>query len=169
MRLPLTEQQREHLRDVREAQLAEWRAGRPQVVDAMFIEEEVVRLMSRMGRAVYLGLDGRVWAGNLGEGESPGALEDPKDVASCIVRWARTVGLPELIEVLPPMPEGGEVCALCGGERETHEGIIPRGEDGVRRYCPRCGGLGWTTSARTEAAVAGIDGSPEDRRSAGGG
>src|SRR5947209_7630744 len=101
MRVPLTEQQREHLRGVREAQLADWRAGRPQIVDEMFVEQEVVRLMSGMGRAAYLGLDGRVWAGNLGEGELPRVLDDPKDVASCIVRWSGAVGLPELVEVLP--------------------------------------------------------------------
>jgi hypothetical protein len=50
MQLPLTDQQREHLRRVREEQLALWRAGRPQVVDEMFATEEVVRLMSGMGR-----------------------------------------------------------------------------------------------------------------------
>jgi hypothetical protein len=135
MRLPLTEQQREHLRNVREAQLADWRAGRPQVVDEMFVEEEVVRLMSGMGRAAYLGLDGRVWVGNLGEGESPQALDDPKDVASCLVRWADAVGLPDLVEALPAMPEGGEVCSLCRGTREMPEDIMPRREDGFRYYC----------------------------------
>jgi hypothetical protein len=144
MFVPLTQQQREHLRDVREAQLAEWRAGRPQVVDEMFVAEEVVRLMSGMGRAAYLGLDGRVWVGNLGEGELPRILDDPKDVASCIVRWASAVGLPELVEALPPIPEGGEVCSLCKGTREMPEDIVPRAEDGFRYFCRRCGGLGWT-------------------------
>jgi hypothetical protein len=142
VRLPLTEQQREHLRGVREAQLADWRAGRPQVVDEMFVEEEIVRLMSGMGRAAYLGLDGRVWVGNLGEGELPCALDDPKDVASCIVRWAGAVGLPELVEALPKMPDGGEVCSLCKGTREMPEEFIPRAEG--LYLCRRCGGLGWT-------------------------
>jgi hypothetical protein len=49
--MPLTEHQREHLRRVREEQLAMWRAGRPQVVDELFVTGEVVRLMSGMGRA----------------------------------------------------------------------------------------------------------------------
>src|SRR5256885_4423030 len=100
MRVPLTEQQREHLRGVRATQLADWRAGRPQVVDELFVEEEVVRLMSGMGRAAYLGLDSRVWVGNLGEGQLPCVLNDPKDVASCIVRWVGAIGLPELVEAL---------------------------------------------------------------------
>ena len=68
MQIPLDKRQRDHLRSVRQAQLADWMAGRPQVVDDLFVQEEVVRLMSGMGRAAYLGLDGRVWVGNLGEG-----------------------------------------------------------------------------------------------------
>jgi hypothetical protein len=110
------------------------------------VEEEVVRLMSGMGRAAYLGLDGRVWVGNLGEGQLSRVLEDPKDVASCIVRWANAAGLPELVEALPPRPEGGEVCSLCNGSREMPEEIIPRTTDGFRYFCRRCGGLEWTRS-----------------------
>ena len=155
MRLPLTDQQREHLRRVREEQLAMWRDGRPQVVDEMFVTDEVVRLMSGMGRACYLGLDGRVWVGNLGEGKLPWVLDDPKDVASCIVRWASAVGLPELVEALPPMPEGGEVCSLCKGTREMPEEFIPRAADGFRYFCRRCGGLGWTKQAEQGAAADG--------------
>jgi hypothetical protein len=152
MRMPLTEQQREHLRRVREEQLAHWRAGRPQVVDEMFVTDEVVRLMSGMGRACYLGLDGRVWVGNLGEGELPREFDDPKDVASCIVRWASAVGLPELPEALPPMPQGGEVCSLCKGTREMPEEFVGHAEDGCRYFCRRCGGLGWTIPAEQKVA-----------------
>ena len=57
MRVPLTDRQRERLRAVRAAQLAEWGAGRPQAVDTLFVEEPVVRLMSGLGRAAYLGPD----------------------------------------------------------------------------------------------------------------
>jgi hypothetical protein len=96
MRIPLTKPQQDQLRSIREAQLADWRAGNPQVVDEMFVTDEVVRLMSGMGRACYLGLDGQVWVGNLGEGEQPTAIDDPKNVASCIVRWSGCIGLPEL-------------------------------------------------------------------------
>jgi hypothetical protein len=149
----LTGHQREHLRRVREEQLAMWRAGRPQVVDELFVTDDVVRLMSGMGRACYLGLDGRVWVGNLGEGELPRVLDDPKDVASCIVRWASTVGLSELVEALPPMPEGGEVCSLCKGTREMPEEFIPKTADGFRYFCRRCGGLGWTNQGERAAAA----------------
>jgi hypothetical protein len=142
VRVPLTERQREHLRSVRAQQLADWRAGRPQVVDALFIEEPVVRLRSGMGRAAYLGLDGRVWVGNLGEGQLPVVLDDPNDVASCLVRWSGVIGLPELVDALPPMPEGGIVCPLCEGSREMPGWVSDR-QDGFRYFCRRCGGLGW--------------------------
>src|SRR5262249_24901603 len=152
MRLPLTEQQHEHLRRIREEQLADWRAGRPQIVDEMFVTDEVVRLMSGMGRACYLGLDGTVWIGNLGEGELPVALADPKDVASCIVRWSGCVGLPELVNALPPAPEGATVCPLCQGSREMPPGWGDDRGDGFRYYCKRCSGLGWIAKAEPGAA-----------------
>ncbi len=155
MRLPLTDQQQSHLRGVRGEQLAMYRAGCPQVVDEMFVTDEVVRLMSGGGRACYLGLDGRVWVGNLGEGKLPWVLDDPKEAASCVVRWASAVGLPELPEALPPMPAGGEVCSLCRGTREMPEDIMPRAEDGFRYFCRQCGGLGWTRHAEPGAAADG--------------
>ena len=143
MRLPLTDEQRELLRRVREEQLAMWRDGCPQVVDAMFVTDEVVRLVSGMGRACYLGLDGRVWVGNLAEGESPSALEDPKAVASCIVRWSGCIGLRELVKALPPATNGGTVCPLCQGSREMWPGWGDDLGNGFRHYCQRCWGLGW--------------------------
>lgn len=149
MRLQLTDQQREHLRQVRNEQLALWRAGRPQVVDEIFISDEVVRLMSGMGRACYLGLDGRVWVGNLGEGHPPWVLDDPKDVASCIVRWSGSVGLPELVNALPPAPENGIICPLCQGSREMPDWTNDC-DDGFRLYCKRCSGLGWVPKIDTD-------------------
>jgi hypothetical protein len=147
MRLSLTAEQHEHLRHIRQAQLADWRAGRPQIVDELFINQDVVRLMSGMGRAAYLGLDGRVWVGNLGEGEPPLVLEDVKSVASCIVRWSGTLGLPELVDALPAEPEGGLVCPLCEGSREM-PGWVSEKDDGFRYFCKRCGGLGWVVEAQ---------------------
>jgi hypothetical protein len=152
MRLTLTDQQRDHLRRVRVEQLTIWRAGRPQVVDELFVTDEVVRLMSGMGRACYLGLDGRVWVGNLGDGEPPWVLDDPKEAASCIVRWSGCIGLPELVNALPAMPEGGAACPLCQGSREMPDWSDDQG-DGFRYYCKRCSGLGWIAPTEPQAAV----------------
>jgi hypothetical protein len=153
MRLPLIDQQREHLRRVREEQLALWRDGHPQVVDELFVTDEVVRLMSGMGRACYLGLDGRVWVGDLGEGMLPWVLEDPKEVASCIVRWSGCVGLPELVNALPPAPKGGTVCPFCQGSRVMPPGWGEDRSDGFRYDCKRCWGLGWVVEAETSATA----------------
>jgi hypothetical protein len=147
MQIPLTKLQQDKLRGVRESQLADWRAGNPQIVDEMFVNDDVVRLMSGMGRACYLGLDGRVWVGNLGEGELPATIEDPKSVASCIVRWSGCIGMPELVDALPPASEGSIVCPLCKGTRVMPPEWGDDRGDGFRYYCKRCGGLGWTSGA----------------------
>lgn len=145
MRISLTDQHLEILRRVREEQIAEWRSGRPAVVDELFVEQDVVRLMSGMGRAAYLGFDGTVWVGNLGEGELPIALDDPKEVASCIVRWSGCIGLPELVDALPPKPQHGQICPLCEGTRDMPGWVNDR-DDNFRYYCKRCSGLGWVAA-----------------------
>ncbi|SIO58595.1 hypothetical protein SAMN05444166_5738 [Singulisphaera sp. GP187] len=139
MRLPIDEQLRERLRQLRELQLAECRAGRPQVVDEVFLNEEVVRLKSGGGHSAYLGLDGRAITVNDNEGFPPVVLEAPKDIASVVVRWAPEAGLAELVEVLPPKADGGAVCSLCDGTR--YEEL-----QGERWCCRRCCGLGWTNA-----------------------
>src|SRR5262249_27506281 len=108
--------------------------------------------MSGMGRACYLGLDGRVWVGDLGEGRLPWVLDDPKDVASCIVRWSGCIGMPELVDALPPAPEVGIVCPLCQGSREMPNWVNDR-DDGFRYYCQRCSGLGGIAPAEGSAAA----------------
>jgi hypothetical protein len=67
--LPLTERLRERLRQIREHQMAEHRAGRPQLVCGVFYDEEVVCLRAGSGHAAYLGTDGRVHYENYGEGK----------------------------------------------------------------------------------------------------
>ncbi len=70
--------------------------------------------------------------------------EMPITTPPSLVRWSTAVGLPELVEALPPIPEDGEVCSLCKGTREMPGEIIPRAEDGFRHFCRLFGGLGWT-------------------------
>jgi hypothetical protein len=137
MKLPIDDPLRERFSQVRETQLAEYRGGQPQVVDEVFLEEEVVRLTCGGGHSAYIGFDGRVIVVNYNEGFPPVLLEDSKHIASVIVRWASEAGLPELVGLLPLIPDGGEICSLCGGDR------YERWEE--RSWCcRRCGGLGWT-------------------------
>jgi hypothetical protein len=113
------------------------------MVDEVFLERDVVRLTSGGGHAAYLGLDGTVYVFHYGDGRPPRVLDDPRDIASCIIRWATDIGLPELIDGLPAMLPGGETCSLCRGGRYMPEEWIGNNE---RRwfFCKRCGGLGWT-------------------------
>ena len=135
--LPLTEPLRTRLRQIRERQMAEHLAGRPQLVCAVFYVEEVVCLRAGGGQAAYLGADGRIHCENYGEGQDRVVLTDPRDVASAIVKWAGDIGVPELIDLLPARPESAVVCRLCdGGRWESVEAS--------RWCCRRCHGLGWT-------------------------
>lgn len=136
VRLPINDRLRERLWRLREYQLTECRAGRPQVVDEVFLDEEVVRLKSGGGHSAYLGLDGRVIVVNYNEGFPPEVLEDPKDISSVIVRWSSEAGLPELIDLLPPKGANDAVCTLCGGARFEES-------EGDRWCCRKCRGLGW--------------------------
>jgi hypothetical protein len=138
--LVLSEPLRERLRLIREHQLAEHRAGRPQLVCGIFYDQEVVCLRTGGGSAVFLGLDGRIHYENYGEGIDPVVLTDPRDVAWAIVKHAGDIGIPELIDVLPSRLEQAVVCKLCRGNRwETS------GSSAADRWCCRlCYGLGWT-------------------------
>ena len=89
--LPLTEPLRIRLRQIRQHQMAEHRAGRPRLVCNVFYDEEVVCLRAGGGQAAYLGTDGRVHYENYGEGKDREVLTDPREVASIIVKWAGTL------------------------------------------------------------------------------
>lgn len=141
--LPLTEVLRERLRRIREHQMREHLAGRPQLVCGVFYDEEVVCLKAGGGYAAYLGIDGRVHSEYHGEGMDKVVFTDPRDLASTVVRWAGNIGMPELIDVLPARPPNGFVCLLCEGTRwESPESTGDR--EGMPWCCRRCRGLGWT-------------------------
>jgi hypothetical protein len=135
--LPLTEPLRARLNQIRERQMAEHRAGRPQLVCEVFYDEEVVCLRAGGGHAAYLGTDGRVHYENYGEGKEKVVLTDPREVAATIVKCAADIGVPERINLLPARPVSASVCRLCAGTRWESEGAN-------RWCCRRCYGLGWT-------------------------
>lgn len=134
---------RERLRHIREQQIADHREGRPQLVCGIFYDLEVVCLKAGMGHAAFLGLDGRVWAENYGEGVAPEVLTDARDIASVIVRWSGNIGLPDLMELLPAKPITGVQCGVCNGSRWLPTSISVH-DDGRPLCCLRCYGLGWT-------------------------
>lgn len=135
--LPLTEPLQARLRQIRERQMAGHLAGRPQLVCAVFYDEEVVCLHAGGGHATYLGTDGRIHYENYGEGQDKVVLTDPRSVASIIVKCCADIGVPELIDLLPARPESAVVCRLCEGHRWESAGS-------TRWCCRLCHGLGWT-------------------------
>jgi hypothetical protein len=147
--LSLSDSLRERLRHIREQQMADHLAGRPQLVCDIFYELEVVHLMAGMGHAAMLGLDGRVWVESFGEGFPPKVLTSARDIASVIVRWADEIELPELVELLPPRPANGFLCGVCNGTRWMPASIMAH-SDGQPMCCLRCQGLGWTLAERNE-------------------
>jgi hypothetical protein len=143
--LPLTEPLRQRLRQIRDCQMVDHRAGRPQMVCEVFYEDEVVCLRAGGGHAVYLGTDGRVHYEYYGEGKDRVVLTDPRDVASTIVQCAGDIGMPELIDLLPVRPGSAVVCRLCEGSR--CELLATTGDPECRPWCcRRYKGLGWTVA-----------------------
>jgi hypothetical protein len=102
-----------------------------------------VCMKAGMGQAAFLGLDGRVWAENYGEGAVSEVLTDARDIASVIVRWSGNIGLSELMDLLPARPTSAVVCGACGGSRWLPASIGVH-DDGRPLCCLRCYGLGWT-------------------------
>jgi hypothetical protein len=87
----------------------------------------------------FLTFDGRVLKRTWNDAD-PGAYEttDIKDIAPALVICAREQGLPELLDLLPPIPPDGIVCPECLGQRAW----LPDFED-REIVCPDCHGLGW--------------------------
>lgn len=143
--LPLTKELQARLRQIRERQRAEHKAGRPQAC-RVFHEAEVVCLRARGRGGMFLGIDGRLLFENDGERET---FSHPRDMAFNIVRCAAAIGVPELIDLLPPKPENGFTCRMCDGTRRQ----LPQYAGGVEPdWCPRCSGLGWTMAERVPDA-----------------
>jgi hypothetical protein len=144
MGLLFDDRMRERLRQVREAQLAEMRAGRWQEAAEVLIADETVCLWCGCGNASFVGLDGRVLYWNYGDGWPVEELSAPADVAS-VVRHGAEAGLPDLLGFLPTMPSGGVTCRQCRGSRW----MPPRARtsrDGGPQVCLLCHGLGWTVA-----------------------
>jgi len=142
MRLQFDDGMRERLRQRRQEQLADVRAGRLLTAEDLLLEDEVIRVRCGFGNASFLGLDGRAIFWNYGGPSAPEVLTDVASVA-CVVAWAAEDGLPELLECLPKMPSSGVICRECGGSRWLPMSAGTR-EDGGPQVCPLCHGLGWT-------------------------
>lgn len=144
MKLPLSEALRNKLRRVRESQMEELTSGRLCLVDEFFAGNEVVRLKAGLGCASYVGTDGQVTVWNFGEDSDPEAVTEPREIAWEIARWAKDVGLEELVSLLPEKPTDGMICDCCKGNRTASwRTFFAEGADEEFVVCLKCRGLGW--------------------------
>ena len=133
MCLSIAKAWRDRLREVRSGQ-----AISPEV--ETLLGGEAVWLYGRLGNSAHLGLDGRVVEWAAADGLPPAMVGDPENVARLIALGARWLGLPELVNLLPPMPPGQQVCPYCEGRRWDETPYAGHSEGGV---CFVCKGVGW--------------------------
>ena len=89
-----------------------------------------------LGPANYLTPDGRVLTdGRAWDGEEVREATDDEAIAA-LVAGAKNCGVSQLLELIPPRPEGARQCHLCDGTRWAVWG-------GVTIVCPHCHGRGW--------------------------
>ncbi len=133
VRLPITGAWRERLIAVRRGQ-----AIAPEV--EALLGEEAVFLYGWLGNSAHLGLDGRVVAWVAADGLLPEVVTDPAHAARLVTLGSRWLGLPELADLLPPMPAGSVACPYCEGRRWDDTPYAGHPEGGV---CFVCKGVGW--------------------------
>ena len=105
---------------------------------------EAIFLYGFMGNSAHLSLDGRVVAWAEADRDPPEVVTDPEHAARLVVLGSRWLDMPELVNLLPPMPSGCVVCPYCGGQR-WHDAEHP--EEGV---CLVCKGVGWRPEWRVK-------------------
>src|SRR5262245_13813383 len=133
VRLPIDGTWRNRLLDLRSSQ-----AIAPEV--ETLLGGEAVFLYGWLGNSAHLGLDGRVVSWMAAEGRPPEVVGDPADVARLITLGSRWLGLPGLVELLPPMPPVNQVCPSCAGRRWDDTPYAGHPEGGVCFVCKGVGG-----------------------------
>jgi len=144
MRLAINDSWRERLQELRRNQAI------AAEVEAT-LGGEAVWLYGWLGNSAHLGLDGRVVGWAAADGLPPEVVDDPEYVARLVTLGSRWLGLPELVELLPPMPPGHQVCPWCEGRRWDDTPYAGHPEGGV---CLVCKGVGWRLPSWAEPSSA---------------
>jgi hypothetical protein len=125
--------------------------------DALCRTENAIEIFSGVGAPAYLSLDGDIFQ-NDGFESCEVALRYASEemIGAYLLVGAWRTKIPELMELLPPAPEGTEVCPEC-------EGIKPWDPELDQRpvWCRRCAARGWVYIA-PRAKV--FEGPPYQRR-----
>lgn len=148
VRLPITNAWRERLLAIRRGQVIATE------VEAL-LGGEAVFLYGWMGNSAHLGLDGRVVAWVVADGLPPEVVTDSEHAVRLVTLGSQWLGLPNLVELLPPMPAGSVVCPYCEGRRWDNTPYAGHPEGGV---CPVCKGVGWRISRQAEPTTPGPGG-----------
>lgn len=113
-------------------------------IDEIAESEDAVVMISGMGRAMYLTIDGRViidddpsFFKDEPPPPSPREATDVKDLFAAVIIGAKIRKSPELLSLLPPRPKEAVNCKNCesGGWQKF-------GKD-IEIICQNCGGIGW--------------------------
>jgi hypothetical protein len=131
------------LRNIRAEQLSQY------INDEVLRSTEAIYIGAMWSPAAYLTLDGRViyWdSEGFGTGpEKPKETSDLKEIASVLVLASETFALPELLDLIPAMPDGSCKCEQCDGSRICAWNESAPGTGSGRLLCPTCSGLGWVS------------------------
>lgn len=119
--------------------------------------ESAILICSGLGPPAYLTLGGEIFQDNGFEGGEPSLVYASEEkVGAYLLIGAWSLKLPELMDLLPPGPEGTETCPECEGAKawDPSSGERPR-------WCRRCGSRGWTYIIPRPKV---LDGPPYQRR-----
>lgn len=115
--------------------------------DPVEAEYDAFCLYPELGPAFYLTADGRVLEDGRGWDNSP-LQEATDDMASAtLVIGAQLMGIPALLDLVPPPPTDAVVCPMCKGTRWAKPAPNFPGE----LICLSCWGRGWMTEAMLSA------------------
>lgn len=93
-----------------------------------------------LGLATLLGLNGMVIWYNSAEDQPPVVLDDVRSIGWAVRKAAKNHNLPEVLQLMPPMPADGRVCPMCQGQGWDD---TPTVEYPIGVVCMMCRGLGW--------------------------
>jgi hypothetical protein len=120
-------------------------------LDEAMQSEDAIVMMSGLGPALYLTMEGRVIIHHYMDDDLPREASDKKEAYSAIVIGAKLSKAPELLSLLPARTVGAKDCTGCGGSGWKAVGESTQGEM-ITIVCWDCGGLGWSDDSEQAQA-----------------
>lgn len=111
-------------------------------LDNIVADKDAVPIFTGFGPAAFLTRTGRVFMDPNRYYEGPALEATEEEVHTYLNFGAKTLGFPELLEILPPQPDDAILCDRCVGDKW----LDPEG----KKWCPRCVARGWVWAPRVE-------------------